>query len=112
MKCCQAVLARNKDICQNIMIPKKERNGDIIYNFSEGRNYKQTCIPFSRSEALCDVGEGTVREQFNAVTAFLDMSAIYGSDTRLATGLRRRKAWQKLGTLAESDDEHWNLPTR
>ena len=57
MKCCQAVLARNKDICQNIMIPKKERNGDIIYNFSEGRNYKQTCIPFSRSEALCDVGK-------------------------------------------------------
>ena len=91
MKCCQAVLAKNKDICQNIMIPKKELSKDIIYNFSGGRNYKQTCIPFSRSEALCDVGEDTVREQFNAVTAFLDMSAIFGSDTRLATVLRRRK---------------------
>ena len=120
MKCCQTVLAKNKDLCENILIQKDDIKIDEIYNFKpEPEHRQQVCIPFSRSEALCDVGESSVREQFNAITSFLDMSAIYGSDTKLARGLRTKAKdlklkngkWENLGTLAEGR-EKWNLPTR
>ena len=102
------------------MIEREEWKNDSIYNFMEGRNKHQVCIPFSRSDAVCDDEEDSVREQFNAVTAFLDMSAIYGSEDQLATQLRvreedfkkRGQLWENIGTLKENNQQKWNLPTR
>ena len=45
-----------------------------------------TCLPLTRSDPFC-TGE-PVREQFNALTAFIDGSNIYGSDEETATRLR------------------------
>ena len=113
---------KNRDICENIFIPrvKKFRKTDRIYNNKElGQKINQFCIPFSRSDHLCDVGESSVKEQFNALTSFLDMSAIYGSEKDVSIPLRtkenrlrkRGSVWKNLGTLAENK-EQWNLPTR
>jgi len=45
----------------------------------------QSCLEFSRSSAYC---YEETREQFNAITAFLDGSNIYGSDQETANKLR------------------------
>ena len=73
-----------------------------------------------------------VREQFNGITAFLDMSAIYGSEPKVEKALRSKEwdsekcktivtghqahargigAWC-LGTLQTNKEQWWNLPTR
>jgi len=57
---------------------------DPFYNQS---SIDQTCMDFSRSEAWCEDNEGK-REQFNAITAYLDSSNVYGSDDVTAANLR------------------------
>ena len=60
-----------------------------------------------------------MREQFNGITAFLDLSAVYGSEDLFAKELRIRKksiirksgAFTNLGTLVKHR-ERWNLPIR
>ena len=47
------------------------------------------CIPFTRSDAVCT--DTNIREQFNALTAFIDGSNVYGSDEETAKKLRTRK---------------------
>ena len=120
--CCQKKLRdRNKDICENIYIKGSLKRTDPIYNNKEfvKNPKKQSCIPFSRSNHLCDVGESSVKEQFNALTSYLDMSAIYGSEKDVSIPLRVKRFKTKnkgseyvdLGTLVENK-EKWNLPTR
>jgi len=58
-----------------------------------GRN---SCIPAFRSAPVCGSGysaynfggEPKKREQINALTAFLDLSQVYGSEEQLAKSLR------------------------
>ncbi|XP_051540092.1 eosinophil peroxidase-like isoform X2 [Myxocyprinus asiaticus] len=55
-----------------------------------------TCLPFFRSSPACGSGNTAfifggvpkVREQINALTAFLDVGQVYGADDRLAKELR------------------------
>eukprot|EP00091_Calanus_sinicus_P007614 TRINITY_DN1874_c0_g1_i3.p1 TRINITY_DN1874_c0_g1~~TRINITY_DN1874_c0_g1_i3.p1 ORF type:complete len:387 (-),score=85.90 TRINITY_DN1874_c0_g1_i3:196-1356(-) len=49
-------------------------------------DFTETCKDFARSAPKCTLG--TVREQFNAITAYLDGSQIYGSDETLQAHLR------------------------
>lgn len=44
-------------------------------------------MEFSRSTAFCE-NNTNVREQFNGITAFVDASNVYGSDTESARTLR------------------------
>ncbi|XP_068167965.1 eosinophil peroxidase-like [Antennarius striatus] len=53
------------------------------------------CIPFFRSAPACGsgstgyfFGQGTIRQQMNALTAFIDASEVYGSDEVKARSLR------------------------
>ena len=77
----------------------------------------QKCIPFLRSQTICNLEEDLVREQFNALTAVLDLSAIYGSSDDVGRRLRikeenlkeKRGNFRNLGYLAENK-EKWNLP--
>ncbi|XP_077592785.1 eosinophil peroxidase [Stigmatopora nigra] len=56
----------------------------------------ESCIPSFRSAPACGTGfsaynfggEPKKREQINALTAFLDMGQVYGSETKLALSLR------------------------
>ena len=136
-KCCRRV-HKNTPECAPIFIPKVLRPRDPIVNFKT--SHKQKCIPFTRSTPACNVGEGElvlnpdasavkVREQFNGITAFVDMSSIYASDKKWATAMRttsfhtgrckckrrtcikhRYRRWCP-GTLKENKSEK-GLPTR
>ena len=48
---------------------------------------KQSCLEFTRSVAFCE-NTNTVREQMNAITAFVDASNVYGSDEDTSNLLR------------------------
>ncbi|XP_077570747.1 eosinophil peroxidase-like [Stigmatopora nigra] len=71
--------------CFPILIPKNDPRFGI-----------QECIPFFRSSATCGSGNtafffggnATVRQQLNALTAFIDGGQVYGSDDELALELR------------------------
>ena len=75
------VLARDqKDeeelrVCYNIDV----EDDDVFY---ANRTQK---LPLTRSDGICS---GSVREQFNILTSFIDGSQIYGSDDDLAKKLR------------------------
>lgn len=60
--------------CFNIDIP----DNDTFFT-------KTKCLGFARSDAFCDQKP---REQYNAITAFVDGSNIYGSDDETASSLR------------------------
>ena len=47
---------------------------------------KRDCLPFTRSDPICT--EDDSREQINALSAFIDGGAVYGSDLDTATRLR------------------------
>ena len=140
-KCCLR-RHQNRPECEPIFIPKRLRARDSVFNFKASR--KQKCIPFTRSTPACNVGDGEssfsiltnfvvaavkVREQFNAITAFLDMSSIYASDNKWQKAMRttsfhtrrcqcksrlcnrgRFRKWCP-GTLKENSGEK-GLPTR
>lgn len=58
-----------------------------------------SCIPAFRSAPVCGTGfsaynfggEANKREQINALTAYLDLSQVYGSEDKLAQSLRDLK---------------------
>ena len=78
------VLARDQNdeeelrVCYNIDVEED----DLFY---ANRTQK---LPITRSDGICS---GSVREQFNILTSFIDGSQIYGSDDDLAKRLRTLK---------------------
>ena len=84
--------------CFNIDI-----SDDSFYS-SNGRS----CHSFTRSDSRCDT-RSRVREQFNAITAYIDGSNVYGSDADTAAGLRLGQAGQLRVNRAVRGE---SLPTR
>ena len=74
-----ADLRRSEELrfCLNI----DTKNDEFFYG-------KSSCHPFTRSDAIC-TDDGS-REQFNAITSFIDASNIYGSDNETAHKLRSK----------------------
>ena len=66
---------------------------------------KTQCLPLTRSDAICT--GSNKREQFNAITAFIDGSNVYGSDEETARRLRT-----KVGGEMRSNGIGPTLPTR
>lgn len=74
--------------CLSIPIPPDDRRFPTSGN--------ESCIPAFRSAPVCGTGysaynfggEPSKREQINALTAFLDLSQVYGSEEKLARYLR------------------------
>ncbi|XP_067865985.1 myeloperoxidase-like [Heterodontus francisci] len=91
---CEETCAR-KSPCFPIRIPRN----DSRFNNTIG------CMPFLRSAPVCDTGERgpiaghvNIREQLNAVTAFIDASMVYGSGKTIANQIRNYT--NDLGLLA------------
>ncbi|XP_050012868.1 myeloperoxidase [Alexandromys fortis] len=59
---------------------------------------QEDCIPFFRSCPACTGSNITIRNQINALTSFVDASAVYGSEDPLAR--RLRNLTNQLGLLA------------
>jgi peroxidase len=59
----------------------------IPLNDSFFSQFKQNCFQFTRSVPFCEV-EGTIRQQFNTDTSFIDNSNVYGSTKRIADLVR------------------------
>ncbi|TFJ99392.1 nuclear cap-binding protein subunit 1 [Platysternon megacephalum] len=59
------------------------------------------CIPFTRSAPACTMGR-EIRNQINALTAFLDGSMVYGSEVPLAKTLRNNT--NQLGLMAVNQE--------
>ncbi|KAG6927636.1 myeloperoxidase, partial [Chelydra serpentina] len=83
---CETSCAK-KPPCFPIKIPP---NDPRIKNQSD-------CIPFTRSAPACTMGRA-IRNQINALTAFLDGSMVYGSEVLLASRLRNNT--NQLGLMA------------
>ena len=69
------------------------QNHDDIFRFVyKGTDIDQKCIPFTRSNPYCyqdySLNRGP-REQFNALTAYLDLSSVYGSERNISEPLRQ-----------------------
>ncbi|XP_077424399.1 eosinophil peroxidase [Vanacampus margaritifer] len=81
---------------------------------SDPRYGIQSCMPFFRSAPSCvdGVGPPLHREQFNAITSFVDASMVYGSSDSQAVALRDHSS--PLGSMAcnsqHSDGELAYLP--
>ena len=75
--CCLTPQAEN---CFPIVIP-------INDSFYSRLSSPQRCHKFSRSIAFCQE-LSPVREQMNAITAFIDASSVYGSDSEMSALLR------------------------
>lgn len=77
---------------RDFLLPEQIPPGDPRFTNDAERN----CIPSFRSAPVCGTGfsafnfggEANRREQINALTAFLDLSQVYGSEEKLALNLR------------------------
>ena len=98
--CCSGSISSPANNCFPIAIPADD-------SFFSSHNQK--CLEFSRSTAYCEPEEGStenIREQLNAITAFVDASNVYSSmdgdsgdeDQQEAWDLRRRDGSGKLKT--------------
>ena len=79
-----------RSICAPIDILQQDFDEDDIYNsFKKGSTTLQrlqTCIPFARSLQNCESAVERKREQFNSLTAFLDLSSVYGNEPFVTKG--------------------------
>ena len=79
-----------RSICAPIDILRQDFDEDDIYNsFKKGSTTLQrlqTCIPFARSLQNCESAVERKREQFNSLTAFLDLSSVYGNEPFVTKG--------------------------
>ena len=68
------------------MIEPQYYDEDDIY-----QSKQQSCIPFSRSLQNCESAISKNREQFNTLTAFVDLSSVYGNEPFVARKLRSKE---------------------
>ena len=89
MDCC-GNFRDTRSICAPIDILRQDFDEDDIYNsFKKGSTTLQrlqTCIPFARSLQNCESAVERKREQFNSLTAFLDLSSVYGNEPFVTKG--------------------------
>ena len=86
------MIQRNESVCATINLQQQDYDEDDIYGSydknSQPRN--QSCLPFARSDAYCHTIISRHREQYNALTAFVDLSQVYGSDKTISEALRNK----------------------
>ncbi|XP_040563712.1 salivary peroxidase/catechol oxidase [Lepeophtheirus salmonis] len=80
----------HQDECNPIEVPRK----DPFFS-----RFKQTCLELTRSEKFCN---SRPRQQFNAVTSFVDASNVYGSEEELAKELRVPNSYLLRITLTKT----------
>lgn len=82
---------------------------DVAQDDSHYSNHSVTCLDFVRSTGACfpSSSASTHREQFNAITAFIDASMVYGSDNETFHYLR---TGYQNGQLAENSNHSGFLP--
>jgi len=51
--------------------------------------HKPECFGFARSKPACKSNAQEPRSQLNELTSFLDLSQVYGSDTKTASKVRK-----------------------
>ena len=83
LHCCDdAVLTEDEGNTQDLRFCFNiDVKNDIFY-----KSLDVKCLPFTRSDSICS--RNGVREQFNAITAFVDASNVYGSDETSSNRLR------------------------
>ena len=117
LNCCLESL-RDDPLCANIKISGVDLGEDHIYRESRDRGWRQRCLKFTRSDNLCTTqAQDGSRTQLNALTSFLDMSAMYGSHRSLTNSLRPTPGARKrqpYGVMVANLDrrQRYNLPTR
>ena len=100
----------SKSLCYPVHIDQEDQEDDEIYKYTQ-----HTCLPVARSDFGChDLVWGHKREQFNALTPFLDLSAVYGSGPDFIEKLRNKKFEKGYGLLMENErkSQLFNLPTQ
>ena len=99
LPCCHKRYQDENEACAPIHIETYEQNTDDIYRWTfEGEDRRQNCIPFSRSSPYCFeayITNNASREQFNALTAYLDLSSVYGSERNISERLRETASMKK-----------------
>ena len=91
-------------------IEQEDQEEDEIYKYTQ-----DNCLALARSDFGCmkRVFEEK-REQFNALTPFLDLSAVYGNGPDFIEKLRNKEFEKGFGLLLEnkSKNQLFNLPTQ
>ena len=92
LPCCDERYSKHTENCAPVIIEDTMQNNDDIFRWVyRGLDSDQKCIPFTRSNPYCylDYSQNKgAREQFNALTAYLDLSAVYGSERNISEPLR------------------------
>ena len=99
----------SQSLCSSIYIDQEDQSSDEIFKYTN-----INCLPFIRSDKACDKAVAGKQEQFNSLTAFLDLSSVYGNGPEVVQRLRNKDFSLGYGLLLENKDRSqlFNLPYR